>query len=262
VTLHDQYARLTPFELAFPEPDRLEPLAREIADEAAGRGVDHTEPHAFLTLGSVAAFVRELRSPQASPEAVRQYATLVFHAVRFHEGGRRLYVLATAAARHLVEGAPDGEAAAPAAAGYLQLPQHLFWFQEPGDEVAPESIDGMFWATSGAGMLHVLAITGVRPDRPGFGALPLPEAPVSDASVWIHADAREGSEDFASALPGRELDRLYSVETAGELLKLLARFFAYLDAVPHASHPAPAAAGAADGPPPSALGFTRVGLVA
>ena len=264
MTLHDEYARLTPFELAFPDGERLRALGVEVDEEAAARGVDATDPHAFLTLGAVGAVVHRLRGADAPPEAARQYGALVFHAVRFQVAGRPLYVLSASASRHLVEGPPAGEASAPAAAGYLQLPQHLFW-AGPVADAPPESVDGMFWAVSGAGSLHVLAVTGVRPDRPGFGAHALPAAPLSDVGAWIRADVREHGEDYASALPGRELDRLYSVETAGELLKLLARFFAYLGAIPHAGEEprtvSEAAAAEGGGPRPSALEFTRVGLV-
>lgn len=69
MTLHDEYARLTPFELAFPDGERLRALGVEVDEEAAARGVDATDPHAFLTLGAVGAVVRRLRGADAPPEA-------------------------------------------------------------------------------------------------------------------------------------------------------------------------------------------------
>ncbi|MHC4925586.1 MAG: hypothetical protein ACYTG4_16145, partial [Planctomycetota bacterium] len=89
--------------------------------------------------------------------------------------------------------------------------------------------------------------------------IPLPEAP------WDHRDAcmteymRPEGDDFASALPGAELDTLYSFESPGEVLKLLARLFAYLDEVPGAS----AAGRSVDAdavPQPSQLAHNRVEL--
>ena len=68
-----------------------------------------------------------------------------------------------------------------------------------------------------------------------------------DAGSWLRADARDEGADFASTLPGGELGGLYSVQTAGELFKLVARFFAYVASVPEASSPRP-------GRPPEATG--------
>ena len=62
----------------------------------------------------------------------------------------------------------------------------------------------------------------------------MPEAPAAEAAKWICTDVRESPPDFSSDLPGSELDGLYAVEAAGEVLKLLARFFAYVSAVPGA----------------------------
>jgi hypothetical protein len=118
-------------------------------------------------------------------------------------------------------------------------------------------VDGIFWFASAQGVLHVLPITGVRPDGPGFNAVPLPDAPLQDAPQWMDAAMRGSADDYRSVLPGHDLDGLYSVETAGEVLKLLARFFALCESTT-GLHPA----GAEDvptGPRPSALAYTRVG---
>ncbi len=68
----------------------------------------------------------------------------------------------------------------------------------------------------------------------------------------------EGS-DFAGALPGGELDGLYAFQAAGEVLKLLGRFFAYVGTAPGALEPGEPEPGGS-GPPPSTLRFTRVTL--
>jgi hypothetical protein len=126
------------------------------------------------------------------------------------------------------------------------------------DSDTPESIDGVFWVLSNRGTLHSLLIAGLRPDRPGFVIVPIPEAPVSEASSWVQAVVRNGIDDFSSQLPGGELDQLHALETSGEVLKLLARFFAYVSSVPGAVEMAsPNTSDQAD-PVPSTLPFFRV----
>ncbi|MGD2046619.1 MAG: hypothetical protein PVH96_10380, partial [Gemmatimonadota bacterium] len=203
MSLHDDYARVTPFEIAFPDEDAIQRLVREMDEEAAGRDVDPQLPGIFVTLGAVGDFVRDLQAPDAPDEAARELGALLFHAVHFARSGRRLHLLETAATRYLVEGAPAGEPRPPAPAGYLQLPQHLFWMD--AGEGAPESVDGAFWVASDAGVLHVLPITGVLPERMAFRALPLPEAPLAEAKGWIDATVRDGAPDYSSALPGHDL---------------------------------------------------------
>ena len=152
----------------------------------------------------------------------------------------------------------------PESAGYVQLPQHLFWM-DGSEGKAPESVDGLFWFVPKTDVIHVLPITGVLLDQPGFTALALPEAPLGDAQQWLDADMRGTGTDYASSLPGHDLDRLYSVESAGEVLKLLARFFAYLESTPAARedvagggrHESPR-----KGPRPSALPYARVRAMA
>ena len=259
--LHDLYARVTPFELAFANPGRADALAEAVAEEARLRAVDDSDPFTFVTMGAVGAFLRELQGPDAPPEAVHQYGALAFHAVAFTRAGRPLYLLGAHVARYLVEGAPGAPPEPPAASGYLQLPQHMFWMGGDGG-LPPESIDGVCWTTGERGLLHAMLAIGVRPDRPGLGVVPIPEAPLTDASMWAAASVRgEGEgEDFTSDLPGADLDRLYALKTAGEALKLLARFFSYARAFPGALERRAAHAHEGVLPAPSALPFTRVGL--
>lgn len=268
MSLHDEYARMTPFEIAFPDEERLLRLVEEVIEEASSRSVDASLPGIFLTLGSVGDFVREIQGPDAPEGATLQYGALVFQAVHFIQEGRPLFLLETSATRRLVEGPMVADPNPPSSSGYLQLPQHLFWMSGTHEE-APESMDGFFWVASASGLLHVLPITGMLPDRPGFRALPLPDAPLSAASQWLDADMRGGTADYASTLPGHDLDGLYSVETAGEVLKLLARFFAYLGSIPAGGEDnratlrgTPPRESPTDGPRPSALPYTRVPLVA
>ena len=259
MSLHDGYARVTPYELAFRGRANADALVEAIEEERSGRGADPEDPHAFVTMGAVGAFVSELEGPDAPPGSIHQYGALAFHGVHFTRAECPLYVLSTHVARYLVSGATEGVAEPPTPAGYLQLPQHLFW-ADAGTGV-PESVDGMFWSATKRGLLHTLMITGMRPDRPGLGVVPLPEAPLQDVGLWLDADVRGDGSDFVSPLPGSDMDGLHSFVAAGEILKLLARFFAYVRTVPGGLERvgAPADAPAGD-PEPSVLPFTRVTL--
>ena len=267
MALHDAYARRTPFEVAFPDPAPVEALEQEIAREVEARGVEPSEPALFVTMRAVAAFLEHLGEGEAQRGSGHRFGPLVFHAIHHRAAGSPVYLLETALVRHLVDQAPAGAAAPPSRSGYVQLPQHLLWVGAEGEGV-PESLDGVFWTVSASGVLHLLPITGMRPDRPGFGMLPMPEPPLDDAQQWLAATMRDGGEDFASVLPGADVDGLYAVETAGEILKLVARFFAYADGTPGAlrgEEPGGRGSGGDDAPrgsfptpPASALPYVRV----
>lgn len=263
MSLHDTYARRTPFELVFESGEAAEELLRAAEEEATARGLDAESIHAFVTLGSVASFVHALESPDDRSDSIHPYAVLAYHCVSFARAAHPLFLLSAGASRYLLEGAPGPVAEPPSRSGYIQLPQHLFWLEEGS---APESIDGLFWSTDEPDVLHTLLVTGVREDRPGVGVVPLPEAPLGDLPKWLETDGRGDGTDFESDLPGAELDRLYGVRTAGEVLKLLGRFFSYVGSVDGAMESREAEAGGEGSgdvgvPSPSALAYTRVDLV-
>lgn len=258
MALHDDHLRLTPFELAFPDPAAMRALVRDVAAEAEGRGTDPGDPGAFVMLAAVGGFLRELRGPDAAPEAIHEYAALVFHAFHFVRAGAPALLLGTHAARYLVEAdGDDAPPAPPSPAGYVQLPRNLFWVH-PSPEAAAEAVDGLFWTVS-EGLLHVLLAVGLHEGRPGLGVVPLPAAPLADAPAWRTAGVRPEGEDFATTLPGGEMEGLYSLTTAGEVLKLLARLFAYVAGFPEAVVDGPAAAEGAT-PSPSSLPYRKVVL--
>jgi hypothetical protein len=257
MSLHDEYARLTPYELAFQSPSVADGLVEAVREESEGRGADPEDPLAFLTMGSVDAFVRGLEGAGSVEGSLQRFGVLAFHGLHFARAECPLYLLSGHAARYLVEGAPDGSPDPVAPAGYLQFPQHLFWAEQGAG--APESVDGVFWTSTSNGVLHVMLVTGMRSDRAGVGVVPLPEAPLADAELWLEVDARGDGSDYSTGMPGSELDGLYEISTSGEILKLLARFFAYADSVPEALTPNPAAS-ASGAPEPSSLPFTRVSL--
>jgi len=274
--LHDAYARRTPFELAFPDREAADAFVRAVTEEAEARGVDPSDRAAFSMLGSVGAAVHGLQGPDAPGVAIRDYAALLFHAFHFVREGRPVHLVDVHVARYLVEGpAPGGTPEPPARAGYVQLPRHLFWVGGEGDEAA-EPVDGFFWTLSTDGSIHVLLATGMREGRSGLAVVPLPDAPWAEAGAWMDAHVREVGADFATTLPGGELEGLYSFTAAGEVLKLAARLFAYEGAVPEAvekhapptngrDHGNPVGAesrepGGSEGPTPSSLPYRRIVL--
>lgn len=258
MALHDDYLRRTPFELAFPDAGAARALVADIAREAEERGSDPGDPGAFVMLGTVGEFLRRLRGPDASAEAIHDYAALVFHAFHFLEAGSPVTLLGTHAARYLTGGGVGAAAPVlPSAAGYVQLPRNLFWVH-PAPEAAAEAVDGLFWTASG-GVLHVLLAVGLHEGRPGLGVVPLPEAPLADMEAWLTAPSRPEGEDFATTLPGGEMEGLHSLTTAGEALKLLARIFAYVARFPEALVEGPVPPeGAA--PAPSSLPYRKAVL--
>jgi hypothetical protein len=253
--LHDAYARVTPYEIAFPDPTRLDALAAAIDEEASRGSVDPAELDVFLSLGAVGDFLAELHGAEVPRVALLEHGTLAFHSLRFRRAGTPIFLVSTPSTRRLVEAAPTAAPEPPVNAGYLQLPQHLVWVSVEGSP--PESVDGAFWTVAAGERLHVLPVTGMRPDRPGFGTLAVPDAPLAHAAEWMHATVREDGEDYASHLPGAELDRLYAIRSVGEILKLMARFFAHVAERPGVPGHVPGAV-VASAPRPSALPFVRV----
>ncbi len=274
--LHDAYARRTPFELAFPDREAADVFVHAVAEEAEARGVDPSDRAAFSMLGSVGAAAHRLQGPDTPGGAIRDYAALLFHAFHFVREGRPVHLVDVHVARYLVDGpAPDGVPEPPTRAGYVQLPRHLFWVGGGGQEAA-EPVDGFFWTLSSDGSIHVLVAIGMREGRPGLAVVPLPEAPWAEAEAWLDAHVREVGGDFATTLPGGELEGLYSLTAAGEVLKLAARLFAYEGAVPDAveKHAPPTNGrdhgdragaverepGGSQGPTPSRLPYRRIVL--
>jgi hypothetical protein len=233
----DAWARLTPYELGIPGRAFAEENFAAIAREAEARGVDPSDPGAFMLLGEVGRVLNELQGGERGADALQRFGAFLFHAWHMHRAGEPLLLLERETVRHLVEGWPgapaDWEGALPAEAGYLQLPRHLVWTQ-PDPEAPPEDLDGIFWVRSAGETLSLMAALGVRPDRPGLSVVPLPPFPLKDAPGWLDAKVRDEGEgvDFETTLPGGELDRLYSLVAAGELLKLAARAFAHIDRNP------------------------------
>lgn len=231
MAIHDAFARLTPYELSFPDLAFARAHFDAIREEAEARGTDLGDPTAFVLLAAAGQALQEIRGTDDDPALIRQYGALLYHAFHFHAAGEPLVLVRAAALRPLLDGHGGREGWVPALdppAGYAQLPQHLVWVRAlEGDP--PESLDGFFWTRASEGRFGLLLALGMRGERPGVSVVPLDDLPVEDADGWTRMQMREGGEDFASSLPGSELEGLYELQSAGEALKLAARVLAALD---------------------------------
>ena len=259
--IHDSYARTTPYELLLPTEGFAEEWFPKIREEAEGRGGSLALAESFVLLAEAALALREIRGEEDAPELIQQHGALLFHAFHFHEGGEPLYLIETAVVRFLVENGPEEgewEPKLPGKAGYLQLPQHLFWTAgEDGD--APESLDGIFWSAPDGESVTLLVVMGIRKDRSGLAVVPLPNLPLSAAAPWASMAVRPDGDDFQSSLPGAEMEGLYSLASGAEALKLAMRVLWYLDVFPGRVTAGQGPESEAEGDPaPSQLPYRRV----
>ena len=292
MSVHDAYARLTPYELLLPDPEFPERCFGAIASEAEERGVDPGNPAAFVMLGSVGGALGELREEDAAPELAHDHAGILFFAYHFWRAGGTVALARRGTVRELLEGrrgeAGEGAGAAVGGAvgsggarprvpedglleketdwaanlarraGYVQLPRHMVWVESPDDP--PESMDGFFWYGDRRAALHLAVVAGMRRDRPGFVAVTVPPQPLAELPGWAAGPARESGGDFSTSLPGSELDDLVGVRTPAEIFKLAALLLGRLPTeCPEAAAPAPRPTGAESpqpddpGPPPTTL---------
>lgn len=237
-------ARLTPYEMVFGEAGFENRVFPSLLREAEERGEDaaRRERFGFLSIGGDV--LRDLVPAEAPPEALEQHRALLFHSFNFWLFGRRLYTLGAAVTRYLVEGSPSlagWSLKLPHPSVYVQLPPNLFWASIAPD-APPEPVDGFFAVEAAASdplgigyrQLDVLMVLGIRRERAGFSVIGFDtEVGPGIAADWAEGPGREGgAADFASVLPGGEMAGLYSIVTAAEALRLLARALWYVDAHP------------------------------
>jgi hypothetical protein len=96
---------------------------------------------------------------------------------------------------------------------YAQFPERMIWASVIENE-APEPLDGVFVSRDRSGLLRVLGIFGLRPDRAGFSAV---EATGARAPRLTRED---GTALFAPTLPGAAAAGLRSITGEEELLEL------------------------------------------
>ena len=238
MAVHDAYARVTPYELLFPAPDFPDERFPSVEAEGAARGTDLTNPAAFATCGAVQGILADLQPRDEPPEHdearfaqgsahahVLYFAFQLWRTERPSDTKRPAVALFSRAALRTLPAsealAPGWEAALRGRSGYLQLPQHMVWAEEQGAE-RPDSVDGFFWTATGDNVFHAAAITGMHPGRPGYGIVPVPAQPLDSLSEWTATPAREDGDEFATRLPGAEIDGLLGVRTPAEVFKLLA----------------------------------------
>ena len=228
MAIHDAYARLTPYELLLPDPDFPDRHFPGIGEEAGERGIDPGNPAAFVMLGAVQGALAELRTEDTVPEAAHDHGTVLYFAYHMWRTGAEIALVRADTMRDLLAGSSREHSPTQdeswlgglhARTGYIQLPQHLVWIEEG---TAPESVDGFFWAAATSGALHLALVSGVRPDRPGYGVVPVPPMPLASLPGWAAGPAREGGGDFTTSLPGAELDGLLGIRTPAEVFKLAA----------------------------------------
>lgn len=235
--------RQNPYQLVFGAESIDDRLFPPIAEEAEAREQPLDDPDRFLFLSSVGKLLQAIAEPDAyegaaEPEgdtdALEQYGRLLYHAFHYWREQKPTRRVKEEAVRWLldeVSSVGDWSLSPPTSSGYLQLPRNLIW-AEPAPGLTPEPVDGFFWRYVEPGdepaTLHVLLVLGVRPDRAGFSVVPATGVLDTEAH-WAELDARPDGTDFENALPGGEMDELYSIENAAEVLKLASLCFWKLD---------------------------------
>ena len=259
---HDAYARLTPYELLLPDAGFPDRHFAAIGEEAVERGVDPGNPAAFVMLGAVQGALAELREEDAGAESSNDHGGVLFFAYHMWRTGRSIILAQQKTLRAILAGdvdpPNDGRKSLWSnqlgdSAGYVQLPQHLAWLEGARND-PPESVDGFFWFGDSRGALHLSLVAGMRGDRPGFAFVSVPPLPLDTLPEWAVGPAREGGSDFATSLPGAELDGLLGIRTPAEVFKLAALLLGHMAwEQREAAKPSPVADDAQ--PRPSALPF-------
>ena len=227
--------RATPFALAFGE---LAPRFPAIAEALQQDGAAAIDRDRFVLLEPVGRLLREIVPEGAGADALEAHVLLLHHAYLFWAAEQPVYQISDQALRRAV-GEKRITTRLPHAAQYLQLPELRVWgtpneASPPSAPSPPEPLDGMFVSEAGGtGEIAVLAIFGMRPDRPGFSAVGLegradPDDPTS-GEIEIAAARDDGSAPFGPKLAGGTEAGLYSVANAGELLLLTCRLLTLLD---------------------------------
>jgi hypothetical protein len=222
--------RATPFALVFGRvaPARF-PAIREAVEQD---GVAATDRDRFVLLEPVGRLLREIVPEDAGPDALEAHTLLLHHAYLFWAAGQRVYPISEQMLRRAVS-ETRFTSAVPNTAQYLQLPELRVW-GSPNAASPPEPLDGMFVSRAdAAGAIAMLAIFGMRPDRPGFSAVGVegradPDDPAA-GEIAVAATREDGSPPFGPRLAGGTAAGLYSVATSGELLLLTCRLLVLLD---------------------------------
>jgi hypothetical protein len=220
--------RATPFGYVFGEmADLTFPAIEAALDQSGAREADRDQ---FVLLEPVAHLLRDIVPEHAGPDILEAHVLLLHHAFRYWAAHKWIYRIGEPA---LARASAQSELTSqlPRPAFYLQLPELRVW-GSPRPAEPPEPLDGMFVMEAMSGGIGVLAIFGLRPDRPGFSAVGLEGRADTDdptaSEIEVAAARDNGSAPFSPILAGGSAAGLYSVANAGELLLLVCRLLALL----------------------------------
>src|SRR5215207_4067770 len=209
-----QRLRPTPFDQVFETVAQTTfPAIRTALDQA---GLDARNRDGFLMLREVVSLLRDLRPEEGLGEGIDQLAALVHHGYLFWAGGGLTVKLGS-------DQLPDflGRVASLADHPppdtpplYTQLPERRVWAQViPGDPHEP--LDGWFQHYApDPGLLRVLGIFGIHPDRPGFSVVEV------SGRQPVGLTRPDGTPVFSSTLSGGAAAGLFSIAGEEELLEL------------------------------------------
>lgn len=220
--------RATPFSYVFAGIADLKfPAIVAALEQTGGIEADRDQ---FVLLEPVGRLLRDIVPSDASADVLEAHVRLLHHAFCHWVAHGWVYRVGEAALARVVASSTL-TSRLPRPAFYLQLPELRVWgTATPGDP--PEPLDGMFVTESLPDGVAVLAIFGMRPDRPGFSAVGLEgRADADDPNgneIEIAAARDDGTAPFGPTLAGGSAAGLYSVASPGELLLLTCRLLSLL----------------------------------
>ena len=220
--------RTTPFGVAFGEISLRFPAIAEALQQDGSAPDDRDR---FVLLEPVGRLLREIIPDGSGPEALETHVLLLHTAFLYWSSGGVVYRISEQALQRGIA-AKQITCDPPQPALYLQLPELRVW-GSPTPDTPPEPLDGMFVSRGQLpGSVAVLAIFGMRPDRPGFSAVGIEGRGDSDDAgqneIEVAATREDGSAPFGPMLAGGSTAGLHSVANAGELLLLTCRLLTLL----------------------------------
>ena len=210
-------SRIDPF--AFALAELAEQRFPTIREESLAAGKDTADRAQFASLPSVQRLLLDVEAPQLveeHPEAAEEYLNTLYTAYRYWDAGQRPVSVSRGALEAALEAELEDPPSVPHGACYLQLPEHWCWAQVAPDE-PHEPLDGLFVVAAPEHReITVLAVLGLRADRPGFSEITVVAVPRDFAAA--RAEAR--TPPLAPVVDGGDAAGLKSVVSTGELLHL------------------------------------------
>jgi hypothetical protein len=191
----------------------------EIRSDANTEVRETADRSQFAALRSVQHLLGEIEDPtlvERDPESAAEYLNALFVAYRFWDAGSHVMQIARDTLDAVLSSPPTDVPPVLHGACYLLFPERWFWARIGPDE-PHEPLDGIFVAQGGNGReVSVLAVLGLRADRPGFSQVTLSVSTEEFETVRPEVNTAP----FAPTLDGGEAAGLKSVSTMGELLYL------------------------------------------